>query len=110
MEHESNTAFIGPHIKDYRRNSNPENSASIRAESPILLLTEHYVMNRATSFWDGPKFTIYSSKDARLRYFVISNWPHDLKPVPDALCKAGFFFTGRNLHTISNKINASYSF
>ena len=93
MEH---TADIGPQIMEYRPNSNPENSS---AESP----TEHYVMNRAINFWDGPKFINCSTKEARLRSFVIYEWPHDVIPTPDALSQTGFFAVGRNLHTILNK-------
>lgn len=76
MKLSGNSADIGPQRMEYRPNSNPENSASIRAESPILSLTEHNVMNRAMNRWDGPKYTTYSTKDARLRSFVINDWPH----------------------------------
>ena len=93
MEHESNTADFGPQIMEHRPKSNPENS---RAES----LTKHYVMNRAINFWDGPKFITCSTKEARLRSFVVYEWPHDLNPTPDDLSEAGFFAVGRNLHTI----------
>jgi len=52
MERESNTdcdcsVDIEPQIMEYQPNSNPEKSAGIRAESPILSLTDHYVLTRA---------------------------------------------------------------
>ena len=85
MERESKTdcdcsADIEPQIMEYRPNSNPENSAAIRAESPILPLTEHYVLSRATNVWDGPKYATYRTKGARLRSFVIHDWPLGLDP------------------------------
>jgi len=51
---------------EYRPNSNPEMSAGIRAEPPILPLTERFVMNRrAMTRWDGPTYTSYSTNAAR---------------------------------------------
>jgi len=100
MEHESKTADIGPQIREYRPNSNSENSTCIRAESPILSLTEHYMLNHAINCWDGPKYTTYNTSDARLRSFVINDWPHDLQPSPNALSEAGFFYTRKDDRTI----------
>jgi len=100
MERESNTdcdcsADIESQILQYRPNSNPENSAGIRAESPILSLMEHYMLTRAANLWDGPKYASYRRKEARLRSSVIHDWPLCLDPAPIALSDAGFFFTGR---------------
>jgi len=81
MERHSNNvsdrpADIEPQRMEYSPHSNPENSASVRAESRVLSLTGHYVMNRATNHWEGPKYITYSTKDARLRSFAINDWPH----------------------------------
>lgn len=59
MENESNTdcdrsTDIQSQINEYRPNSNPENSVGIRAESPILSLTEHHVLPHAIKVRDGP--------------------------------------------------------
>ena len=74
----------------YKPNSNPENSGGIRTESLILRLTEHFVMNRAMTRWDGPPYTSYSTNEARLRSFVITNWPQGMKPAREILSAAGF--------------------
>lgn len=96
MEHESKTADIGPQIMEYRPNSNPENSKSTN-----LSLTEHYVINHVISCWNGPRYSTYNTSDARLRSFVINEWPHDfLHPTPNALSEAGFFYTGNDDRTI----------
>jgi hypothetical protein len=104
MEHKSYTAFdrstdIGPQIMEHRPNSNPENSAVIRAESPILSLTERYILTRVTNLWDGSKYVTYRTKEARVRSFIIRDWTHVLDPAPNALSDACFFFTGR-IHII----------
>ena len=104
------SADVGPQRLEYRPYSNPENCESDRAESSVLSLTEHYVMNSAINHWEGPKYITYSTKDARLRSFVINDWPHGLNSAPNALCEAGLFFTGRNMHTLFNKVNSKYVF
>ena len=71
--------------------SNSKSDTSSRAESPILSLTEHYVFNRATNQCDGPKYVTYGTKEARLRSFIIHDWPHVLDPATSALSDAVFF-------------------
>jgi len=61
MENKSDSAcdrstYIGHQIMEHRPSSKSDTSADIsRAESPILSLTEHYVMTHAINQWDGPK-------------------------------------------------------
>ena len=69
MEYKSDTACdrstdIGSQILEHRPNSNPENSAGTRTESPILSLREHYVQTRATNLWNVPKYVTYRKKNA----------------------------------------------
>jgi len=78
MQHKSNSKFersadIGRPKMEDRPNSNPENSAGIRTESPILPLTEHFVINSVMTRWDGPTYTSYSTNGAGLSSFVINN-------------------------------------
>ena len=108
MEHDNRSADIGPQRMEYRPYSNPDNSESVRVESPVLSLTEHCVMNRAINHWEGQKYITYNTKDARLRSFVINDWPHDLNPAPNAFREAGLFFTCKNIHTLFNKLNSNY--
>ena len=93
MEHDR-SADIGPQRMEHRPNSIPEIYERVRAESPSLSLIDHYVKNRVITRWEGPKYTSYNTKDARLRSFIINDWPHDLNPTPEALCEAGLFFHG----------------
>ena len=58
------SVHIEPQIMEYRPNSYPDNSAIIRAESPILSLPGHYVLNLDINCWDDPKYTTYSTKEA----------------------------------------------
>jgi len=83
---------IGPQIMEYRPNSNPENSAGIRSELPILSLTEQYALTRCINLWDRPKYGTYITKEACLRYFVILYWSHGLHSAPNALNETGYFF------------------
>ena len=77
---------------EYRPNSNPENSVGIRPESPILTLTEHYLLSCAVNLWDRSKYATKSTKETRLRSFIIHDWPHGLQPALNASSDAGFFF------------------
>jgi len=98
MENKSDTTCdfstdIVPQIVVHRPNSKPDISADIsRTESPILLLTQHYVLTNATNDWDGQNYMTYSTKGARLRSFIIHDWPHVLEPAPSALSDTGFFY------------------
>jgi hypothetical protein len=57
-------------------------------------LTEQYVMDRATTRWDGPAFITYATRAVRLRMYV--HWPHtSTKLTPAALSEYGFFHTGK---------------
>jgi hypothetical protein len=84
---------------EHRPNSESDTSTGIRAESPILSLTEHYVLTHATNQWDGPKYVTYSTKGERLRYLIIHEWSHVLEPAPNTLSDPDFFFTGK-IHII----------
>jgi len=75
-------------------NSKSDTTADISgAESTTLSLTEHYVMTHAINQSDGPKYVTYTTRGARLRTFIIHDWPHVLEPALSALSDAGFFFT-----------------
>ena len=100
MEHDR-SADIGPQRMEHIPNSIPEVYELVRAETPNLSLIELYVKNRAITRWEGPKYTSYNTKDARLRSFIVNDWPHGLNPIPEALSEAGLFFTGKNTHTHS---------
>ena len=110
MEHKSNTADIGPQIMEYRPNSVPENSTSIKAESSphplesplnsLIEVMEHYVLKNITGSWDRPKHKSYITKEERLRSYVLHEWPRDVIPITDALREAGFFAIGKNFNTI----------
>jgi hypothetical protein len=51
------------------------------------------VKDEAVQWWREPNYLTYSSYSARARSYF--NWPKQLqKPAPDALSKAGFFYTG----------------
>ena len=95
MDHESNTDYdcstdVEQPITEYRSNSNPQNFIDIRGESPIFSLTETYVLTRAIIHWDGLKYAYYSTQEARLKSFVIHDWPQGLNAKPNALSDAGF--------------------
>ena len=96
MEYKSDTTCnrstnIGPQIMEYRPNSKRDPSADIsKVESPILSLTEHYIITRTINQWVGPKYLTYSTQEARLRSFITYDWPHVLQPTPSALSDAGF--------------------
>ena len=107
MEHDR-SANIGPQRMEHRPNSIPESYERVRADSLNLSLIEHYVKNRAITRWEGPKYTSYNTMDARLPSFIINDWPHALKPTPEALCKSGLFFTGKNMHALLIKLNSNY--
>ena len=106
MEHDR-SADIGPQRKEHRPNSIPESYERVRAEAPNLSLIEHYVKNRAITRWEGPKYTSYNTKDARLRSFIINDWRNDLNLAPEALCEASLFFSGKNIHTLLIKLNSN---
>ena len=57
MEHDNRSADIGPQTMVLRPSSIHESSSIVMPGSPIFSLTEHYVINRAISGWDGPKYT-----------------------------------------------------
>ena len=72
----------------------------LRGYLPLQSITqdsvlEHYVLTRAIDNWFGPKYGTYNGKSSRLQSFVIHDWPLMLDLPPNALSKAGFFFTGR---------------
>jgi hypothetical protein len=64
-------------MMEYRPNS--KSDISSRAELTILSLTEHYVLNRALNQWNGRKYVQYGAKEARLRSFIINDWPQVLQ-------------------------------
>jgi len=83
-------------IMQYRPNSKPEEkSTALNTESFPLPLSEHYILTRAVDVWDGPKFVTFRTKEARLKSFVIHEWPLEWHPKPSALSAAGFFYTGK---------------
>ena len=90
MEHDRSTD-IGPQTLEHCPNSIPEGHTLVRPESPNLSLVELYVKNRAITHWEGPKYTSYNTKDARLRSFIVNDWSHGLNPTPEALADAGLF-------------------
>ena len=81
---------IGPQIIEHRPNSKTDTSADNRAESPILSLTEHYVMTHTINQWVGPKYLMYSTKGTCLRSFIIHDWSHVLETALTVLSDAGF--------------------
>jgi len=96
---------------EYRPNSKPEeNSIALNTESFPLPLSEHYILTRAVNVWDGPKFVTYRTNDARLKSFVIHEWPLEWHPKPSALSDAGFFYTGKTYMLFWIRQNVSYTF
>ena len=84
-------------IMEYRPNSKPEEKwTALKTESVPLPLSEHYILTRAVDVWDGPKFVTFRTKEARLKSFVIHEWPLEWHPKPSASIAAGFFYTGKN--------------
>ena len=66
---------IGPQVMVIRTNSIQDTNPSSIAKSSILSLTEHYFLNRAIEQLNGPKYETCGSKEARLRSFIIHDWP-----------------------------------
>jgi len=64
MENESGSERSGPQVMEHRPNSEPDTPSE--AESPILSLTEHYILNRAINKWHGPKYVTYNTQETRL--------------------------------------------
>ena len=75
IENKSNTSCdcSGPQVMEHGPNS--KSDISSKTESPILSLTEYYVLYRAINLWNGPKYVPYNTKEARLRSFIFHNWP-----------------------------------
>jgi hypothetical protein len=64
------------------------------SDIPMQIVTDDHVINRAVQRWREPKYLTNSTFAARARSFF--NWPqYPQKPSPDALSKAGFFYTGK---------------
>jgi hypothetical protein len=55
---------------------------------------ERLTLDKAVSSWSAPQHMTYSSKLTRFRSFI--NWPHGIKPSPEDLSAAGFFYIGKN--------------
>jgi hypothetical protein len=68
---------------------------------PTQTATDDHVRDRAVIRWREPKYLTYSTYTARLRSYF--NWPHLPEPSPDALSKAGFFYSGKKLNAICFK-------
>ena len=96
MEDVTDTAYNCSQIMEYRPNSKPEeNSIALNTESLPLPLSAHYILTRAINVWDGPNYVTYRTNDARLKSFVIHEWPLERHPKPSALSDAGFFYTAK---------------
>ena len=78
---------------EYRLNSRPERSVTIRPETLNRMQDEHYIMLRAFLRWDGQRHKSFSTYSARLLLFNV--WPKVSKPAPETLNAAGFFHLGR---------------
>jgi hypothetical protein len=74
---------------------NSKSDTSSKAESPILSLAEHYVLNRAINQWDGPNYVTYCTKGTRLRSSNIHEWSHVLEPATIRFERSLFSFTGK---------------
>ena len=99
MEHDR-SADIGPQRMEHRPNSIPEGYERVTAHSPILSLVDLFVKKCAITRWEGPKYASYNTNAARLRSFIVNDWPQGLNPTPEALADAGLFFTGKDTLTL----------
>lgn len=85
-----------------RPNSRPDFSVDAGPEAPDSELLEVLVMNRAMNVWEGPRYSVITPI-LRVRSYI--TWPQDINPTPEALSRAGFFYTGKTyLHFSSTYI------
>ena len=53
---------------------------------------EFVTVHNTAKMWEGPRYTAYNSKAARVETYT--GWPHGLNPSPSSLSSAGFYFLG----------------
>lgn len=78
---------------EYKPNSYTERSADIGPDPITRTLSEHFVLNRTITHWDGPKYISYNTPALRLRSF--DKQPRGTIPTPYCLSDAGGLYDGK---------------